>query len=87
MAAQQPVHQDHKIRERFFAVRNADLQQCFLFSRNIGELTPKIIILHYLKKSFLDQSIQKCILFNFEKGSTDLHPRRQIVKFATEKQH
>ena len=33
--------------------------QCFLFSRNTGQLTPKIIYFHYLKKPFLDQSIQK----------------------------
>ena len=32
--------------------------QCFLFSRNIGQLTLKIIYFHYLKESFLDQSIQ-----------------------------
>ena len=44
--------------------------QCFLFSRDIGQLTPKIIYFHYLKKSFLNQSIQKNVLFNFEKGST-----------------
>ena len=29
-------------------------RQCFLFSRNIGELTLKIIYFHYLKKYFLD---------------------------------
>ena len=34
-------------------------QQCFFFSRNIGQLTPKIIYFHYLKKYFLDLSIQK----------------------------
>ena len=32
--------------------------QCFLFSRNIGQDTPKINYFHYLKKYFLDQSIQ-----------------------------
>ena len=30
--------------------------QCFFFSRNIGEDTPKFIYFHYLKNSFLDQS-------------------------------
>ena len=35
--------------------------QCFLFSRSIGQVTPKIIYFHYLKKPFLDQSIQKNI--------------------------
>ena len=33
--------------------------QCFYFSRNIGYFTPKIIYFHYLKESFLDQSLQK----------------------------
>ena len=36
---------------------------CFLFSRIIGYLTPKIIYFYYLKKYFLDQSIPK--IFNF----------------------
>ena len=34
-------------------------QQSFLFRRNIGLLTLKIIYFHYLKNSFLDQSTQK----------------------------
>ena len=34
-------------------------EQCFLFSRIIGWLTPKIIYFYYLEKYFLDQSIQK----------------------------
>ena len=34
-------------------------EQWFFFSRNIGQVTPKIIYFHYLKNSFLDQSIQK----------------------------
>ena len=38
-------------------VRSGD--QCILFSRFIGELTLKIIYLYYLKKYFMDQSIQK----------------------------
>ena len=33
--------------------------QCFSFSRNIGQVTLKISDFYYLKKSFLDQSIQK----------------------------
>ena len=32
--------------------------QCFFFSRNIGQLTPKIIYFYYLKKYFLAQSNQ-----------------------------
>ena len=34
-------------------------KQCFFFSRNIGGHTPKIIYVYYLKKYFLDESIQK----------------------------
>ena len=44
--------------------------QCFVCSRNIGWFTPKIIYFHHLEKYLLDQSIQKDILFSFEKGST-----------------
>ena len=44
---------------------------CFFFSRSIGQVTPKIIHFYYLKKYFLDQSIQKNILFDFENRSTD----------------
>ena len=33
--------------------------QCFLFSRIIGKLTPKFIYFYYQKNNFLDQSIQK----------------------------
>ena len=34
-------------------------RQCRRFSRNIAQVTPKISYVHYPKKSFLDQSIQK----------------------------
>ena len=34
-------------------------KQCFFFSRNISFVTPKIVYFHYLKKSILDESIQK----------------------------
>ena len=44
--------------------------QCFLFSRNTGLLTPKIIELNYLKKPYLDQNIPRKKSFNFEQGST-----------------
>ena len=44
--------------------------QCFLFSRIIGQVTPKIYYFHNLYKYFLDQSIPKNISFYFEKGST-----------------
>ena len=44
--------------------------QCFLLSRNMGYVAPTNIYFHYLKKHFLDQSIKKNILFNFEKGRT-----------------
>ena len=33
--------------------------QWLFFGRNIGQLTPKIIYFHYLRKFFLDQSIQQ----------------------------
>ena len=33
-------------------------KQCFLFSRIIGWVTPKINYFHYIKKYFLAQSIQ-----------------------------
>ena len=36
-------------------------------------VTPKIIYFHYLKKSFLGQSIRKNSEFNSEKGSTGYH--------------
>ena len=32
--------------------------QCFLLSRNIGKVNPTIIYFHYVKKYFLNQSIQ-----------------------------
>ena len=34
-------------------------KQCFFFSRKIGQVTTRIIHFHYLKRSFLNQSIQK----------------------------
>ena len=37
--------------------------QCFRFSRNISQVTPKITCFHYLKKYFLDQSIQNVFYF------------------------
>ena len=44
--------------------------QCFLLGQNIGQATPTNTIFHYLTDFFPDQSIQKNISFNFEKGST-----------------
>ena len=41
--------------------------KCFLFSRNIGKVTPKIIYFHFLIKYFLDQSIQKIIYLILKK--------------------
>ena len=46
--------------------------QCFFFSRNIGELTPKNFYFHYLKKSFLDESIQKILDLILKKEALDL---------------
>ena len=37
-------------------------RQWLFFGRDIGQLTPKIIYFHSLRKSFLDQSIQKYYL-------------------------
>ena len=39
--------------------------------RQLGH--PKIIYIHYTKKTFMDQSIQKIFYLYFEKGSTALH--------------
>ena len=39
--------------------RGWDHCQCLFFGRNIGQLTPKIIYFHHLRKYFLRQSIQK----------------------------
>ena len=41
------------------------------FCRHVGQVTPKIKIFAYSKKSFLDQSIQKNMYFYFENRSTD----------------
>ena len=47
--------------------------QCFCFSRNIGEVTPKIIYVNYLfslsNKIFTVSKYPKNNLFNFEKRS------------------
>ena len=55
--------------------------QCLSFGRNIGQLTPKIMYFHYLKKCFLDRSIQKIVslilkkeaLIGFQCIRTDLY--------------
>ena len=44
--------------------------QCFLFSRIIGQVTPKINYFYYLKKLFSGSKYPTNILFYFEKGST-----------------
>ena len=41
--------------------------QWLFFGRNIGQLTPKIIYFHYLRKCFLDQSIQKIVYLILKK--------------------
>ena len=41
--------------------------QCFLFSRNIGSVTPNIIYFKYLTKTFLDQSIPKIVYLILKK--------------------
>ena len=49
--------------------------QCFLFSRIIGQLTPKIIYFYYLKKYFLDQSIQKIFYLILKKEAEICYSR------------
>ena len=49
-----------------------NLQQCFICSRNISQVTPEINHLHSLKKAFLDQGIQKNIKFKVETTRTNL---------------
>ena len=44
--------------------------QWLFFGRNIGQLTPKIVYFHYLRKCFLDQSIQKKVYLILKKKST-----------------
>ena len=52
------------------------LLQYFLFSRIIGLVTPKINYFYYLKKYFLDQSIQKIFYSILKKEAlvSSLHP-------------
>ena len=48
---------------------------CFLFSQNIGYLNPKIIYFyfHYLKESFLDESVQKILYLILKRKHCWLH--------------
>ena len=66
----QPIFRLKKKHWRSHGTLHSSCVQCFLFSRNIGEVTSKIIYFYYLKIYFPDRSIQKNISFNFEKGST-----------------
>ena len=50
------------------------------FSRYTGELTPKIIYFHYLKKSFLIK-VSKKHIFYYEKGSTE--PSTWVLKSSS----
>ena len=45
--------------------------QCFIFSRNIGWVTPKINYFNYLKKILSGSKYPENILFRFENRSTD----------------
>ena len=58
------THDTERSRQRDTLSKSQEINnnQCFFFSRNIGQLTPKIIYFHYVIKYFLDQSIQK--IFN-----------------------
>ena len=40
----------------------ACLQQCFFFSANTAQVTPKIVYFYYLKIYLQDQSIHACVL-------------------------
>ena len=67
-------------------VLNAGVGQCFFFSRNIGDVTPKIIYFHYLKNHFLDQSTPKNSLLKFENKSTGvgtLDARCCLMRFCS----
>ena len=44
--------------------------QWFFSRRHISQVTPKIMYFYYLNNPFLDQSIQKNILFDFENRCT-----------------
>ena len=48
--------------EWWWSVALTTIAQCYFFSRNIGQVTPKTIYFHNLQKSFLDRSIQKKLL-------------------------
>ena len=50
--------------------------QCFFSSRNIGQVSPKIMYFHYLQKYFPDQSIWKTFYLILEKRSTGSWLRR-----------
>ena len=68
---------------QYIAEKDVLVTQCFVFRRNIGKVTPKIIYFHFLIKYFPDQSIQKNILYNFEKRNNVVtlmqHARRGTV--------
>ena len=49
-------------KQQQYALKKVGMYQCFFFNRNVGQVTPKIMHLHFLKKN-PDQSIQKT--FNF----------------------
>ena len=51
-------------------------EQGFFFSRNIGQVTPKMIYFYYLKKQFLAQSIQKIFYLILKKDA--LTPNCQV---------
>ena len=52
--------------DRCIGWNNISSEQWFCFSRNIGIVTQEIIYLYYLKKHFLDQSIQKILHINLK---------------------
>ena len=44
--------------------------QCFLFNRNVGQVPPKIIHFHYLKKTVSGSKYPKNVSFSFENRRT-----------------
>ena len=59
--------------------RTCTHHQCFFFSRNIGQLTLKTIYFYYLKKLFLDQSIQKSFYLILKKEALRITPLHRVL--------
>ena len=66
-------HSDGRFHQTSRRSHSSCLNQCVLFSRIIGQVTPKINYFYNLKKIFSGSKYPKIILFNFEKGSNGLN--------------